>query len=171
LVAIRLGEVRLVIAAAPRYLALSPRIAEPGDLAKHQIISMTHFGQDSWSFPPFPGSAIPRTVKFTPRMVVNSVRGAVASVVEGRGVTRVFSYQVAEHVRKGEVEILLGEYEPPPTPVNVVSPHGRLSVPKVRAFVDFAVPRLKKHFAHLTIESPIHRSGRGPERAKEAAKR
>jgi DNA-binding transcriptional LysR family regulator len=169
LVAIRVGEVRLVIAAAPRYLTLHPHIEEPGDLAKHQIISMTHFGQDSWSFPPLPGSSVPRTVKFTPLLVVNSVRAAVASVVDGWGVTRVLSYQVAEHVRKGEMEILLPAYEPPPIPVNLVSPYGRLAVPKVRAFVDFAVPRLRKQFERLTIGSRDSKSGvslRGRETAK-----
>jgi DNA-binding transcriptional LysR family regulator len=159
LVAIRLGEVRLVIAAAPRYMALHPRIEEPGDLVKHQIIAMTHFGQDSWSFPPLHGSSIPHTVKFRPRMVVNSVRAAMASVVDGWGVTRVFSYQVAEQVRKGEVEIVLNDYEPPAIPVHLVSPHGRLSVPKVRAFVDFATPRLRKHFASLAADASHRRSG------------
>ena len=39
LLAIRAGEVRLVVAAAPRYLAQHPRIQEPGDLDKHQIIA------------------------------------------------------------------------------------------------------------------------------------
>jgi hypothetical protein len=34
-------------------------------------------------------------------------------------------------------------------PVHVVTPEGRLSVPKVRAFVDFAVPRLKAEFTRL----------------------
>ena len=43
-VAIRLGEVRRVIAASPGYLAQHPVINEPADLAKHQIIAMTHFG-------------------------------------------------------------------------------------------------------------------------------
>src|SRR3984885_7681261 len=50
LVAFPLGEVRRVVAAAPRYLAKHPSIVEPADLALHQIISMTHFGVDSWSF-------------------------------------------------------------------------------------------------------------------------
>ena len=54
-VAIRLGEVRRVIAASPRYLAQHPSINEPADLAKHRIIAMTHFGLDSWSFPPLEG--------------------------------------------------------------------------------------------------------------------
>jgi DNA-binding transcriptional LysR family regulator len=52
MVAVRVGEVRRIIAAAPSYLAKHPRIDEPGDLAKQQIIAMNHFGVDSWSFPP-----------------------------------------------------------------------------------------------------------------------
>ena len=156
LVAIRVGEVRRVVVAAPRYLALHPRIQEPGDLAQHQIIAFTQSGLDSWSFPPLPGSSVPRTVHFTPRLVINSTRAAVASAVDGRGVTRVFSYQIAGHVREGDLEIVLAEHEYPPLPVHVISPHGRLSVPKVRAFVDFAVPRLRSHFARLARDVSDH---------------
>ena len=54
-VATRIGEVRRVVAAAPRYLAQHPRIEAPADLTKHQIIAMTHFGINLWSFPPSPG--------------------------------------------------------------------------------------------------------------------
>ncbi|HLZ66133.1 MAG TPA: LysR substrate-binding domain-containing protein, partial [Aliidongia sp.] len=126
-----------------------PRIEEPSDLAKHQIIAMTHFGIDSWSFPQPDGSAIPRTVQFAPRMIVSSVRGAVASAVDGRGVTRLFSYHIAEEVRAGTLQIVLSGDEHPPYPVHLISPQGRLSVPKVRAFVDFAVPRLRAQFARL----------------------
>ena len=46
-VAIKLGEVRRVVAASPGYLAQHPAIRQPADLAKHQIIAMTHFGIDS----------------------------------------------------------------------------------------------------------------------------
>ncbi len=148
MVATRIGEVRRVVVAAPRYLAQHPRVEEPGDLIKHQIIAMAHLAH-SWSFPPSPGSAVPRTVQFTPRLAINSIRGAVASAVSGRGVARLLSYQVAEQVRAGELAIVLAGDEPPPTPVHVISPHGRLSVPKVRAFMDFAVPRLRSYFAGL----------------------
>ena len=40
-----------------------------------------------------------------------------------------------------------------PFPVNVVTPEGRLSVPKVRAFVHFAVPRLRIKFARLAADA------------------
>jgi DNA-binding transcriptional LysR family regulator len=154
-VAIRVGEVRRVVAAAPGYLARHPRIDELGDLAKHQIIAMTHFGLNSWSFPPLPGCFVPRTVHFTPRLVVNTVRGAVASAVEGFGVTRVFSCQIAEQVRDGELEIILAGDEEAAIPVHVLLPTGRLSMPKARAFVDFAVPRLRGYFARLAKDAEV----------------
>lgn len=150
LVAVRVGEVRRVVAAAPAYLAQHPRIEEPADLARHRIVSMTHFGIESWSFPPAPGSATARTVQFAPRLIVNSVRAAIASAAEGHGVTRLFSYHVGEEVQAGRLKIVLAEAEPAPLPVHIITPEGRLSVPKVRAFVDFALPRLKAQFARLS---------------------
>ena len=153
LVAIRVGEVRRVVVAAPRYLAQHPVIEEPADLAKHQIVAMTHFGLDSWSFPPSEGSSVPRAVQFAPRFVVNTIRAAVASSVGGRGVTRMFSYHVADQLRDGSLRILLAKDEHQPLPVHLIAPHGRLQVPKVRAFADFAAPRLKTHFTRLAIEA------------------
>jgi DNA-binding transcriptional LysR family regulator len=152
LVAHRVGEVRRVVVASPRYLAGHPRIAEPADLGKHQIVASAHMGPESWSFPPQEGSSVPRAVAFTPRLVVNNVRAAIASAVEGHGVTRLLSYHVAPEVRQGELRIVLADAEPPPIPVHLVSPHGRLSVPKVRAFADFALPRLRARFASLAKE-------------------
>jgi DNA-binding transcriptional LysR family regulator len=152
-VAIRLGEVRRVVAASPRYLSTQPKIEEPADLAKHKIIAMTHFGIDSWTFPPAKGSSIPRSVQFSPRLVVNSVRGAVASAIEGRGITRLFSYHIAEQLSQGKLQILLAHDEHPAVPLHLISPQGRLVVPKVRAFVDFAVPRLKACFSRLADDA------------------
>ncbi len=152
-VAIRLGEVRRVIAASPAYLARHPVIHEPADLARHQIIAMTHFGLDSWSFPPAKSSSVPRTVQFAPRLVVNTVRSAVASAAEGHGVVRLFSYHISEEIRQGRLQILLDKDEFPPLPVHLLAPQGRFSVPKVRAFVDFAVPRLKRYFTQLAADA------------------
>jgi DNA-binding transcriptional LysR family regulator len=169
LVAKRIGDVRRVVVASPRYLATHPRIIEPADLGKQQIIAMAHMGPESWSFPPAEGSSVPRAVPFAPRLVVNNVRAVIASAVEGHGVTRLLSYHVAPEIRQGLLRIVLADAEPAPIPVHLVSPYGRLSVPKVRAFVDFALPRLRARFAGLakeaemTPDQPIHpRRGRMP---------
>jgi DNA-binding transcriptional LysR family regulator len=146
LVAVKVGEVRRVVTAAPIYLSRRAPIESPADLAKQQIIAMTHLGVDGWSFPPTDESSIPRTVQFSPRFAVNSIRSAVASAVAGSGVTRVASYHITEHVLHDRLRVLLTNDEFPPLPVHIVAPQGRMQVPKVRCFVDFAVPRLRAEF-------------------------
>lgn len=145
LVAVKVGgDVKRVVVASPAYLADHPEIREPADLAGHRIVSI---GPTSWTFPPA------RTVHFKPILTVNSVRAALASAVNGLGLTRLFTYHVAEKVRDGSLKIVLRDAEPAPLPVQLLLPQGRLSVPKVRAFVDFAAPRLRKEFTRLSDEA------------------
>jgi DNA-binding transcriptional LysR family regulator len=73
--------------------------------------------------------------------------------VDGHGVTRLYTYHVAEHVNDGSLEIILRDAEPATLPVHLISPQGRTSVPKVRAFIDFAAPRLRAKFARLSAEA------------------
>jgi DNA-binding transcriptional LysR family regulator len=67
-----------------------------------------------------------------------------------------FSYHLSDAVADGTLKIILADDEHAPLPVHLVSPHGRLSVPKVRAFVDFALPRLREAFEEraLTCSRP-----------------
>jgi DNA-binding transcriptional LysR family regulator len=65
----------------------------------------------------------------------------------------VFSYQVADHVRDDRLRIVLRSYEYAPLPVHLIMPEGRISVPKVRAFVDFVVPRLRRQYARLAVDT------------------
>ncbi|MGH6964092.1 MAG: LysR family transcriptional regulator [Phenylobacterium sp.] len=154
LVAVKIGgDVRRVVAAAPSYLARHPPIERPADLAQHQVVAMSNFGVDRWVFPAAAGSAVPRTVSFTPRIVVNSVRAAVASTVAGLGVTRLYSYHLADHVRDGSLRIVLAEAEYPPLPVHLVAQPGRMPASKVRAFLDFAAPPLKNAFRGLAEDA------------------
>jgi len=76
--------------------------------------------------------------------MVNAVEPVVAAAVEGRGITRVFSYQVADELADGRLVRLLAEHEPPPIPVQLVIPSARLTPPRVRAFLDFAAGELSK---------------------------
>lgn len=154
MIAVRIGgDVRQVVAASPRYLAKHPNIVEPADLTKHSIVTTAHFGQNAWIFPPPSCSTVSRSIQFKPRLVVNSFRAAVASAVEGHGVTRLYAYHVIEHVQDGSLKILLRDAEPPGLPVHLVTPHGRMAAPKVRAFVDFSVPHLRATFTRLARQA------------------
>ena len=57
------------------------------------------------------------------------------------------SIPVASAVRTGALAFVLREFEPAPWPVSLVYPSHRLLPLKLRAFLDFAAPRLKARLA------------------------
>ena len=150
LVAQPIGEVRRVVVASPKYLAAHPRIDDIADLANHRIITTAHMGLDSWSFPPGEGSSVPRSVSFTPRLVVNSVHAAIASAVDGHGVARLLTYHVAPEVARDALRIVLAHAEPPPIPVNLVSPHAGVASRSRRTRALSAPPGGRAAFARLS---------------------
>ena len=124
----------------PRYLQQNPRIEAPGDLAKHQIITMAHL-PNSWTFPPVAGIIRPahRSGDAAARHQQHPRRGGFGQSA-GAASRCSFPTRWLEQVRNGELEVVLAGREPPALPVHVIVPQGRLTVPKVRAFIDFAVP-------------------------------
>jgi DNA-binding transcriptional LysR family regulator len=120
LVAIPIGTVRRVVCASPGYLAEHGSPRSPSELKRHQIIALAESRQeDHWSFPlretNHGGS---RIVPVHARLSVNNVAAARASAREGRGLTRLFSYQVASDILAGELTLILPEYEGRLLPVN-----------------------------------------------------
>ena len=81
------------------------------------------------------------------RLSVNTAEAAIDGAAAGLGVTRVLSYQAAQAVLDGRIQIVLAEYEPEPSPVSLI--HGRqgLTPLKVRMLLDFAAPRLRARLA------------------------
>jgi DNA-binding transcriptional LysR family regulator len=155
LIALRIGEVRRVLCASPDYLADKPPILKPADLAGHDCIAVAEMNPTKiWSFPPSPGSRIARTVRVKPRLMVNADEAAVNAAVDGEGIVRILSYKIDRQIRDGRLMVLLPEDELPSVPIHLVIPEGRLSVAKVRAFVDFAVARLRAEFARMNRPWP-----------------
>ncbi|WP_411839014.1 LysR family transcriptional regulator [Paracoccus sp. ME4] len=133
LTAVRLGEVRRVVCGAPGYLARHGTPAHPADLARHRLIVG---GGD--------GNAAPwRVGPSGPRLTLSSVAACLDLAREGRGLTRALSYQVAADVAADRLRTVLTGHEPDPMPVHLVHAEGRRVATKLRAFIDFAAPRLR----------------------------
>ena len=52
------------------------------------------------------------------------------------------SYMVIDALREGRLVPVLNKFRPPPVPVNLIYAQRRIVAPKIRAFIDFAAPRL-----------------------------
>jgi len=139
--AIRVGKVRRVICAAPSYLERHGEPQSPDELAAHTIVSASGVTPaPEWRLVE---NGAARIVKLQPRMITTSNDSAVAAAVAGFGLSRLMSYQVAEHVREGRLKILLSEFETAPLPVQLVHREGRHASQKARAFLDLAIERLR----------------------------
>jgi len=137
LVARRVGQVRRILVASPAYLAARGAPRKPGDLAAHDtILGQIRSGPLEWQFG--------RTrVRLAPRLIVNEVEAALTAARAGRGIARVLSYQAAEDIVAGRLVRLLPRHEPPPVPVQLVTPGADHRPARVNAFLDHASAALR----------------------------
>jgi DNA-binding transcriptional LysR family regulator len=66
------------------------------------------------------------------------------AALQGFGITRLLSYQIASHLASEQLKILLSEFEPAPMPIHVLHREGRYASAKVRSFVDLIAVRLRE---------------------------
>jgi DNA-binding transcriptional LysR family regulator len=93
-----------------------------------------------------------RDISIRPRFSVNSADAAIAASIRGAGVTRVLSYQVAEPVARGALKLILRAFEPDLLPVHILYAGQSLLPLKLRAFLDFAGPRLRSSLINLVAD-------------------
>ena len=145
IVARRIGEVRRILVASPGYLARHGRPEQPEELRAHEVIAFDGMlSGGEWRFQR-DGQAAALAV--TPRLTVNDALAAILAAERGDGITGALSYMVAPQLAAGRLVTLLDGFSPPPVPVQLVYPQSRLLAAKVRAFVDFAAPRLARALA------------------------
>ena len=147
LVATRLGAVGWVTCASPAYLAARGTPETPDELGEHDCIMFKGLSSNTaWNFGRGK-SAMALPVR--PRLAVNTADGAIMAAIAGAGVTRVLSYQIAAALAAGALQRVLRPFEPEALPVHLVHAGQALLPLKVRAFLDFAAPRLKASLAEI----------------------
>lgn len=152
LVARRVGSVQRVLVASPDYLARRGMPAQPADLRLHAMIAFTGLMPNrEWRF--LDGKS-GNSVSFMPRLEINDAVTAIRMAEDGDGITVALSYMVADQLRSGRLALVLTEMTPPPVPVHLVYPQNRMIAPKLRAFVDFAAPRLAAEIERLSLPGP-----------------
>jgi DNA-binding transcriptional LysR family regulator len=137
LVARHVGDMRRLTVASPDYLKRRGVPKAPLDLAGHDLILFTSTSTLSdWRFVDHGKDVrVPRSSRFA----TNSADAAIQHAEQGGGVALVLAYQAADAIAHGRLQILLADYEPPPSPIHLVYPTSRLLSAKVRTFVDTVV--------------------------------
>jgi len=144
LIALRVGAIRRALCASPAYLAARGTPETPDDLVGHDCISFAGFlAPDVWTFV---RSDTNVAVPVHSRLIVGTAEAACDAARAGIGITSVFSYHAEAAVKAGTLTTVLDAFQPAALPVSLVYAAGRFLPIKLRAFLDFAAPRLKARF-------------------------
>jgi DNA-binding transcriptional LysR family regulator len=142
LTSVRVGAMRRVLCCSPGFLKRHGAPKSPRDLDDLRcVVFSSERSAPAWSFEQ---QGKPISYKTRPALLVNSSEVGIDAALGGACITRVLSYMIADHVRAGRLRLILQDYEPEPIPIHVVYREGRRAPARVRAFVDYLVPRLRR---------------------------
>jgi DNA-binding transcriptional LysR family regulator len=144
MIATSLGSVRRVVCGSPDYFKANGVPRTPDDLAGLTCVTFANLpAGSSWSFAAG-GRNLTQFQRPRCRLNINTADAAIEAATAGIGVTHVLSYQVTKALERGLLSIVLTDFEPDPMPVHLVHAGQGLVPRKLRSFLEFAAPRLRK---------------------------
>ncbi|WP_217572543.1 LysR substrate-binding domain-containing protein [Mesorhizobium sp. GbtcB19] len=137
MIAVRIGpDVRLVPVGSAGYFSRTPRPETPQDLIRHNCINLrlaTLGGLYAWEFEK-DGRA--QRVRVDGQLTFNTIRSLVTAAIAGYGIAFVPEDSVSEHIAKGTLIEVLGEWCPPTSGFHLYYPSRRQNSPAFQTVVD-----------------------------------
>ncbi|EHL97774.1 LysR substrate binding domain protein [Acetobacteraceae bacterium AT-5844] len=138
LIARRLCDVRIVLAASPAYLERRGSPATPQELSAHDCIIDTNFREPFlWRFRN--GS----TVAVKGRLRFSNAEACLGAAEAGLGIARVPTFMAGPRFRQGTVRPLLQDWEDRPFGAHIMYPAARHLPLKTRLMVEFLANRFR----------------------------
>jgi DNA-binding transcriptional LysR family regulator len=151
LIARPVGRIRQVVCASPQLLAQLGTPAAPEDLSRLPCVQSTGLGDPAiWEFR---DGRRDQHVNVAGRVTCNSVGAALAACLAGCGFGRFLCYQVLPAVARGELAMVLTEFEPTPKPLSLVYSRHALQSARLRTCIDWLDRGLKIALA-ASLPSP-----------------
>lgn len=143
-----LAETRMVLCAAPEYLARHGTPTRPAELAAHRILAYSYWSTgDEWRFT---GPEGPVSVRIRPLLYANNGDTCRAAALDGQGVILQPDFIVGEDLRAGRLVELMPAYRSIRIGIHAVYPSRKYLPLKVRRLVDF--------LAEAFVEPPWQRA-------------
>jgi len=156
MVATPVGKMRTVTCASPALLAGHGLPKTPHDLLRLPCIAFdSPTPSPGWRFRQ-PGSGASVEIAIQPRLSVTTAEAAAEAAAGGVGCVRLLHYQVVDAIERRKLRIVLKSFEMEPTPIHLIhASRGQMPL-KMRRFLDFSTPRLRKSLARL--EHPVRQN-------------
>lgn len=138
LVARKLGEVHVRIAASPVYLEQFGTPQHWREMAQHQCIIDTNF-RDPWHWPFADRDGEVVTVPVRGRLRFANTEACLQAAIAGLGIARLPGFVAAPALQRGDVVRLLENFDTPPLGLFAVYPPARHLAHRARLLIDFLV--------------------------------
>ncbi|QAU22808.1 LysR family transcriptional regulator [Dyella sp. M7H15-1] len=141
LIARPLAPYRMMICAAPSYLAAHPMPRRPQDLEKHSCLAYWS-QQGRWKLIDRHGREY--TVRADSHLRTNNGEALRQAALAGFGIVYQPQVLLENDIRTGRLIQLLKTYQAPAAPVHLVYLPDRRPTPKLQRFIDFILSRFEK---------------------------
>lgn len=137
LIARPIGQLTLINAASPDYIARHGTPVTPTDLRSHAAVhyaSPSSGRVESWDY--VEGGEV-RSVAMTGRVTVNNAEAYIACCLAGLGLIQIPVYDVRHHLDAGELVEVLPRHRAPPLPMTLLYPHRQHLSRRLQVFADW----------------------------------
>jgi DNA-binding transcriptional LysR family regulator len=150
-----LGQSRLLLVAAPAYLAARGTPADPQDLAGHEGIRMSNVaGSDMLDLEGPDGQR--HAIPFGGRFRINHGLAAREALLAGRGIAPAHQWLVDDLLADGRLKVILPDHLLSSVPLRMLIVPERAGIARVRLLVDFLIAQIG---GIPGIEKPARQAG------------
>lgn len=136
LIAKKIAPVRLVLCASPQYLQKNGNPTHPNELNAEEFLRYSYLDYNQLD-PPLADALKQKNSKFDRGLVSNNGEVLTEAAIAGEGFILQPTFIVSDAIKKGQLEIILQDFEPDPVALYVVYPHRKFLAAKLRVFIDF----------------------------------
>src|SRR5690606_16651860 len=181
LVARRLGQFRSQVFASTDYIARHGEPRHPDELLQHRTLAFPKFRRNGNYYWPLHDGEREQEFRVDPVIVANDPTALTEPLLHGEGLMLFSEISAKPWVERNLVRRVLPAWTGPVLDFNALFPRGLAQSPKIRAFVDFLVERLRFEADYVRAACPdsvaCHKSltivekARGHDMAREVTRR
>ncbi|MEG3862891.1 LysR family transcriptional regulator [Microcoleus sp. herbarium12] len=136
-----IGTTRRVTVATTGYFEQAGEPKKPDDLVHHDCIIYTHLSTgNEWHFQGTDGTI---KVRVGGCFQTNSSVAIRAAVLSGLGIAVAPVWMFGDEIYRGDIKVVLEDYQPTPLPINGVYRRSRFYPAKITCFIDFLEAEFK----------------------------
>jgi len=123
-----------ILVASSEYLANSPCIQKPTDLANHACLGYTNFDRNIWHLSK---GTEHQSVNVNCRLTANEATALMHAAIHGGGIAMLPTYQVNQVIDENKLQRVLSEWHPAEMKIYAFYSSRKHLPPTVRALIDF----------------------------------